>query len=230
MVPTRPKILIVENDFTIAENLYSYLEIQGYEPDAAYDGHAALTMLANGSFDAIILDIGLPGIDGYRVLQMIKKGPDGGLPVLMLTARAQLEDKLAAFTLGADDYLVKPFALAEVHARLQVMLRRGKPSTGVTMLAFAGIVYDIPAQTVAVHGRAVHLTKKSRIILELLLGTPNVLVSRQSLQQALWPDDPPSDEAVRSQLHLLRKALQETGFDGIETVHGLGWKIVEPSV
>lgn len=228
-VKAKPKVLIVENDFTIAENLYSYLEIKGFSPDAAYDGHAALGLLESGDFDAVILDIGLPGMDGYRVLQAIRKGRHAALPVLMLTARAQLEDKLAAFTLGADDYLVKPFAMAELEARLQVMLRRAPDAAAGTVLAFAGVVYDTSSQTITVHGQEVHLGRKSRVILELLLRTPQALVSRSKLQQALWSDDPPSEDALRSQLHLLRRALLEAGFDGIETVHGQGWKIVGQS-
>lgn len=117
MVRARSKVLIVENDYTIAENLYSYLEIKGYEPDAAYDGHAALAMLASGGFDAVILDIGLPGVEA-------------------------------------------------------------------AVLAFAGIVYDIPSQVVSVHGQAVHLPRKSRTILELLLSTPRVLAPRNTVLQS----------------------------------------------
>lgn len=227
MVQAPYKVLIVENDFTIAENLYSYLEIKGFAPDAAYDGHAALGLLESGDFDAVILDIGLPGMDGYRVLQAIRKGRHAGLPVLMLTARALLEDKLAAFTLGADDYLVKPFAMAELEARLLVMLRRASSTAAPVTLAFSGIVYDISSQAVTVRGRPVHLARKSRVILELLMRTPLALVPRNKLEQALWPEGPPSEDALRSQLHLLRKALLEAGFDGVETVHGLGWKIIE---
>ncbi|HWK72511.1 MAG TPA: response regulator transcription factor [Burkholderiaceae bacterium] len=224
----KPRVLLVENDFTVAQNLYGYLELKGFAPDAAYDGHGALGLLEAGEFDAVILDIGLPGLDGYGVLQAIRRGRHAGLPVLMLTARGQLEDKLAAFELGADDYLVKPFALAEVEARLRVMLRHASGAHREAVPAFAGIAYDADTQSLRVHGKAVRLTRKSLIILELLLRHAGALVPRRRLEQALWPDEPPSDEALRSQMHLLRKALQEAGYDGIETVHGQGWKLNDP--
>lgn len=228
MIAPKPRVLLVENDFTVAQNLYGYLELKGFAPDAAYDGHGALGLLEAGEFDAVILDIGLPGLDGYGVLQAIRRGRHAGLPVLMLTARGQLEDKLAAFELGADDYLVKPFALAEVEARLRVMLRHASGVHREVVPAFAGIAYDADTHSLRVHGKAVRLTRKSLIILELLLRHAGALVPRRRLEQALWPDEPPSDEALRSQMHLLRKALQEAGYDGIETVHGQGWKLNDP--
>ncbi len=225
MVLAQPRILIVEDDLTIAGNLYRYLEIKGFVPDAAYDGHAALGLLDAHEFDAVILDIGLPGKDGYNVLETIRAGRQPRLPVLMLTARSQLEDKLAAFSLGADDYLIKPFALAEVEARLRVMLRHAEGGSGVSVLELPGLAYDVSRQAVTVHGQALRLTRKSLVILELLLRQSGGLVSRRRLEAALWPDGPPSDEALRSQVHLLRKALQDAGFNGIETVHGQGWKL-----
>ncbi len=228
MMALKPRVLLVENDFTVAQNLYGYLELKGFAPDAAYDGHAALGLLETGEFDAVILDIGLPGLDGYGVLQAIRKSRHADLPVLMLTARGQLEDKLGAFELGADDYLVKPFALAEVEARLRVMLRHASGGYQELIPEFAGIAYDAATQSVRVRGKAVHLTRKSLLILELLLRHAGRLVPRRRLEQALWPDEPPSDEALRSQMHLLRKALQEAGYDGIETVHGQGWKLNDP--
>lgn len=228
MTAHKPRVLLVENDITVAQNLYGYLELKGFAPDAAYDGHGALGLLEAGEFDAVILDIGLPGMDGYGVLQAIRKSRHAGLPVLMLTARGQLEDKLGAFELGADDYLVKPFALAEVEARLRVMLRHASGGHPESVPEFAGIVFDAAAQSVRVHGKPLRLTRKSLLILELLLRHAGMLVPRRRLEQALWPDEPPSDEALRSQMHLLRKALQEAGYDGIETVHGQGWKLNDP--
>src|SRR3546814_3141681 len=164
MTVLKPRVLLVENDFTVAQNLYSYLEIKGFVPDAAYDGHAALGLLESGEFDAVVLDNGLPGLDGYAVLRAIRKGRHGALPVLMLTARGQLEDKLSAFELGADDYLVKPFALAEIEARLRVMLRHasGRFLPTARELTFAGIAYDAASQSVLVHGQPVRLTQIGR--------------------------------------------------------------------
>ena len=121
-----PRILIVEDDPTLAENLYGYLERQGMAPDAAYDGHGALALLRGSAFDAVVLDLGLPGLGGLDVLRAMRRESALWRPVLVLTARERLEDKLLAFELGAEDYLVKPFSLAEVAARLRVLIRRGR--------------------------------------------------------------------------------------------------------
>lgn len=219
------RILIVEDEPTISENLYTYLERIGFQPDAAYDGGSALCLLQDHQFDAVILDIGLPGRDGYQVLQTLRRERRSNLPVLMLTARSQLDDKLAAFGLGADDYLVKPFALPEVEARLRVMLRRRNEAWQDNRLVFENLVYDPASESVTVSGSAVHLTRKSRAILKCLLLRAGSVVSRQTLELTVWPDDPPTGELLRSQIHLLRKALLDAGFTGVETVHGQGWRL-----
>lgn len=225
MLPSPCRILIVEDDPTISENLYTYLERSGFEPDAAYDGGSALGLLQSQPFDAVILDLGLPGRDGHQVLQTLRHEYHSRVPVLVLTARSQLDDKLAAFGLGADDYLVKPFALPEVRARLDALLRRSNNVWQDDSLVFENLAYDPRSERVTVAGRAVHLTRKSRSILKCLLLRKGSVVTRQVLEQAVWPDAPPTAELLRSQIHLLRKALQEAGFDGLETVHGQGWRL-----
>lgn len=227
MAAAPARILIVENDFTIAENLYAYLELKGFLPDAAYDGHAALALLEGHDFDAMVLDIGLSGMDGYAVLQTIRQRRHA-IPVLMLTARSQLEDKLTAFSLGAQDYLVKPFALEELEARLRVLLSRASAASGGDVLEFEGLTFDTRGAAVTLNGQPLHLTRKSRAALEVLMRHPASLVSRDMMERALWTDGSPSAEALRSQIHLLRKALLQQGFDGLRTVPGLGWKLVAP--
>lgn len=224
------RILIVENDMTIAENLYTYLEMKGFEPDAAYDGHGAISLLEQGGIDAMILDLGLPRLDGYGVLQVMRKRERLALPVLVLTARNQLESKLTAFDLGADDYLVKPFALAEVEARLRVLLRRGQglePSYGV--LRWNCLEYDLDTALVKVDGQLLHLSFKTRQILEALMRRPGAVLSRKALEKIVWPEGPPSAEALRSQIHLLRRALSDSGAGAIDTLPGLGWRLAVPN-
>lgn len=224
------RILIVENDMTIAENLYTYLEMKGFEPDAAYDGHGAISLLEQGGIDAMILDLGLPRLDGYGVLQVMRKRERLALPVLVLTARNQLESKLTAFDLGADDYLVKPFALAEVEARLRVLLRRGQslePSYGV--LRWNCLEYDLDTALVKVDGQLLHLSFKTRQILEALMRRPGAVLSRKALEKIVWPEGPPSAEALRSQIHLLRRALSDSGAGEIDTLPGLGWRLAVPN-
>lgn len=221
------RVLIVEDDSTIAGNLYSYLETRGFVPDAAYDGRTALAMLASQHFDAVILDVGLPGMDGYAVLRALRTEHMLPVPVLMLTARDELDDKLAGFSHGADDYLTKPFALAEVEARLHALIQRASGSVATPVRRFGTLSYDRRTRLVEVDGKPVHLTRKSCMIMDALLRDPGRVVSRAELETMLWGSEPPSSDALRSQVHLLRRALADAGFDGIETVHGTGWRLVE---
>jgi DNA-binding response OmpR family regulator len=196
-------------------------------PDAVYDGRAALAMLASQHFDAVILDIGLPGMDGYSVMRALRTDQMSAVPVLMLTARDELEDKLAGFSHGADDYLTKPFALAEVEARLHALIHRASGVVGTPVRSCGPLSYDSRANLVSVNGKPVHLTRKSCMILDVLLRNPGRVVRRTELESLLWGSEPPSSDALRSQVHLLRKALSDAGFDGIETVHGTGWRLAE---
>jgi DNA-binding response OmpR family regulator len=220
------RVLIVEDDATIAANLYSFLEARGFVPDAAYDGRAALSMLTSQHFHAVILDVGLPGMDGYSVLRALRTEHMLAVPVLMLTARDELEDKLAGFSHGADDYLTKPFALAEVGARLHALIQRASGAVGTPVRRWGPLSYDSRTRVVCVNGTPLHLTRKSCMIVDALLRDPGRVVPRAELESLLWGSEPPSSDALRSQMHLLRKALADAGFDGIETVHGTGWRLV----
>lgn len=222
------RVLIVEDDLTIAGNLYTYLEARGFVPDAAYEGHSALALLAEQPFDAVVLDVGLPGMDGYGVLHALRTQQCSSVPVLMLTARDALEDKLTGFSHGADDYLTKPFALAEVEARLIALIQRARGGVANAVRRFGPLQLDTRTRVVTVHGRPVHLARKSVTMVEILLRDPGRVVPRAELEAALWDDEPPSPYALRSQMHLLRRALAEAGFDGIETVHGTGWRLTQP--
>ncbi|HEY9281067.1 MAG TPA: response regulator transcription factor [Eoetvoesiella sp.] len=232
-IQARQSVLIVEDDPALAENLFSILEAEGFAPDAAHDARSAIYRLEHDHFDVLILDIGLPGMDGYQVLTHIRDVLGLAIPVLILTARNSIEDKITGFSRGADDYLTKPFALVEVVMRLQALLRRGiRPAKPATTLRCGKLEYDVPMRKVTIQGLAPKLTRKCLQILEILMRNPDVVISRTVLEDHLWQGEPPSSDALRSQIHLLRKALGELGFDGIETVHGLGWKInnaAEPS-
>ncbi len=222
------RVLIVEDDSIIAGNLYTFLEARGFLPDAAYSGPAALKRLGEQRFDAVILDIGLPGMDGNAVLHTLRTELRQAVPVLVLTARDSLEDKLAGFSHGADDYLTKPFALLEVEARLLALIQRARGNTVNTLREFGTLRYDTRSRELSVGGVPVHLTRKAAVIMEVLLRDPGRVVSREELESALWGGEPPSSDALRSQVHLLRRALADAGFDGIQTMHGTGWRLVLP--
>ena len=223
---TRPRILIAEDDWQIAANLHTYLELQRFEVDVVYSGRAALHRCSVERFDLILLDIGLPGLDGLSFLQQLRGELRASTPVLVISARSDLADKLAGFERGADDYLTKPFALAEVGARVRALLNRCAGSVVDPVLRFAALELDRASGEVRVGGALVHLTPKAAQLLELLLHKPGQLLRRQAAEAALWPDTTPQPDALRSQIHALRKALAEHGFDGIETVHGVGLRLV----
>lgn len=222
----KPSLLIVEDDATIAGNLFSFFEHRGFVVDAAYDGRTAMHRLATTTFDAVVLDVGLPGIDGLTVLHGLRNTLGLATPVLLLTARDDIADKLAGFDHGADDYVTKPFVLVELEARVRALLARASGRVSTPLRRFGRLVIDGRRHEVRVGERLVRLTPKGWSILEALLRDPGRVVSRAELETAAWDDDPPDTDALRGQVHLLRKALAEAGFDGVRTVHGIGWQLV----
>lgn len=221
-------VLVIEDELAIAENLSLALDSEGFIVDLARDAKSALQALNHQPYDLILLDIGLPGMDGYRVLKHVREELRQSTPVLMLTARSTLEDKRRGFAGGADDYLIKPFALEEMLMRSKALMRRSKQlSDTAFVLDFGPLRYAVANQHVTVHGKEVKLSRKNLMILELLMRYAGRIVPRQKLEDYLWQGEPPSAEALRSQLHLLRKALSAYGYDGITTVHGIGWRLIQ---
>lgn len=221
-------VLIVEDELAIAENLLLALESEGFIADITRDAKSALEKLAQDPVDLVLLDIGLPGMDGHHLLRQMRQSMQLSTPVLMLTARATLDDKLQGFSMGADDYLTKPFALEEVLVRAKALIRRSKQLSDTTfVLRYGPLSYMVAQQHVTIDGQEIKLSRKSLMILELLMRYAGRIVPRKRLEDYLWQGEPPSAEALRSQLHLLRKALNNQGYDGIETVHNIGWRLVQ---
>jgi len=216
---------VVEDEQTIAANLVEYLESQGHAVDLAYDGQAALARVKSATYDAIVLDLGLPRLDGRQVLEQIRRTLGIATPVLVLTARDALSSKLDTFASGADDYLVKPFALAEVQTRILALHRRASGAVVADQLRAGELVLDRRTHEVRVAGNAVRVMPRGVRILEALLRDPGRVVPRGELEAALWPGDAPETDALRGQVHLLRRALSRAGFKGLETVHGVGYRL-----
>ena len=222
------RLLIVEDDYPIATNLFTYFERKGFDVEVVYSGLAALHRCSVERFDLVMLDLGLPGIDGLSFLQRLRSELRVATPVLVLSARSDLSDKLAGFEQGADDYLTKPFALAEVEARVRALLNRSRGEAFVDPVRrFGALVFDTAELQASVAGVPVRLTPKAAQLLDLFMRRPNQLVRRNEIEQALWGNEAPQADALRSQVHALRKALADAGFNGIETVHGIGYRIVE---
>ena len=223
------RILIVEDNIDIAENIGDYLEIQGHVMDFAMDGIGGLHLALTEDYDAIVLDIMLPGMDGLKFCRKLREEAEKQTPVLMLTARDTLSDKLEGFDAGADDYLVKPFELEELSARLQALVRR-TDYTKKKFLRVSDLEIDLGAMQVQRAGRPVELNRVCLKILTLLMqASPNV-VSRKEIEQALWSDMPPESDALRSHIYTLRRAIDKPFKRHlIQTIHGVGYKLVDPN-
>jgi DNA-binding response OmpR family regulator len=221
------RILIIEDDRSIATNLYDFLTARGHSVDAAADGVTGLHLAVTDPFDAIVLDIGLPGMDGLKLCDKLRREAQVETPVLMLTARDTLQDKLHGFDSGADDYLVKPFALKEVEARLNALHKRSIKRVTAKMLVAGDVTLDTRTLSIRFSGEEVKLPPKCIRILELLMSEPERVFSRAELEHAVWGDAQETSDTLRSHMHLLRRALVDAGhYDPIETVHGLGYRLL----
>jgi DNA-binding response OmpR family regulator len=175
-----------------------------------------------------VLDIGLPGMDGMRLCQKLRDEAHIDTPVLMLTARDTLSDKLKGFETGADDYLVKPFALKELEARLTALHKRSSGRVTDKVLAAGDLTLDPRSLIVRFSGADVKLPPKCIRLLEVLIAQPGRVFSRAELEQTVWGDMQETSDTLRSHMHILRRALIEAGgYDPVETVHGLGYRLLE---
>jgi DNA-binding response OmpR family regulator len=220
-------ILIIEDDRSIAANLYDFLTARGHVVDAAADGVTGLHLAVTHRFDAIVLDIGLPGMDGNKVCSKLRSDAQIATPVLMLTARDTLRDKLAAFEHGADDYVVKPFALKEVEARLIALHKRSSGRITAKVLSAGDLTLDPRTLAIAFAGGEVKLPPKCIRLLEVMMREPGRVFSRAELEHAVWGDAQETSDTLRSHMHVLRRVLVEAGgYDPVETVHGLGYRLL----
>lgn len=217
------RILVVEDDLDLSANLAEHLEGEGHDIDFAYDGPMALSLAEQNDYDIILLDLGLPRIDGVNVVRTLRRA-GCAMPVLAITARDSIGDKAAAFGEGVDDYLVKPFELRELSLRIDALRRRGNQTLASTILR----VNDLTLETETGHcrreGVTIRLNPSQTTILKLLmLAAPN-LVSREELNDALWQGEPPSRDALRMHVFELRALLDKPFAHAlIHTVRGRGY-------
>jgi DNA-binding response OmpR family regulator len=220
-------ILIIEDDPAIATNLYDFLEARGHRVDAAGNGISGLHLAVTQKFDGILLDLGLPGIDGVSLCRKLRKEANIDTPVLIVTARDTLDDKLKGFDCGADDYLVKPFALKEVEARLVAMHNRHGGKVTSRVLETGDLSFDPKTLFIQFAGANVKLPPKGIRLLAVMMSEPGRVFSRRELESEVWGDVQGSSDTLRSHMHELRRALSRAGgYDPIETVHGFGYRLV----
>jgi DNA-binding response OmpR family regulator len=222
------RVLIIEDNPDIAANLGDYLEDHGHTVDFAGDGITGLHLAVVNDFDAIVLDLALPGMDGLEVCRKLRSDAGKDTPVLMLTARDRLQDKLAGFDTGADDYLVKPFELQEVQARLKVLASRGRRRSP-RELKVGDLVYNLDTLNVKRGDKEIYLNPIGLKLLHCLMeASPNV-VTRADLELEVWGEEMPDSDSLRVHIHSLRGAIDKPfGSNMIQTRHGIGYRLVDP--
>jgi DNA-binding response OmpR family regulator len=218
------QILVVEDDADLRLTLRQALTAAGYAVDTAADGQAALAAVSGRSYALMVLDLGLPQVDGLDVLRRLRAG-DNSLPVLVLTARDGLEHRVLGLKLGADDYLAKPFELEELEARAAALIRR---ASGGQQALINGPLHVYPGQRVQMRGVPFALPKRELDVLAALMQRPGHVVQKARLAAALGNDrnGGVGDNAVEVYVHRLRRKLESEGFV-IRTVHGIGY-VLEP--
>jgi len=203
------EILLIEDHRDIAEMVSDHLESEGFVIDYADNGLLGFKLGANNDYDAIILDLMLPGLDGVKLCERFRREERINSPILMLTARDTLEDKLSGFEAGADDYLIKPFELEELTARLKALIRRGSRNSPDGNLVVGDLILCTETEVVTRQGMELVLTPIGKKILAVLMAeSPNV-VSRKRLEKEIWGDMPPDSDALRSHLYNLRKIVDK---------------------
>lgn len=223
------RVLIIEDNRDLAANMFDYLEVKGHVVDAAGDGVTGLHLAQTNQYDAIVLDLMLPGMDGITLCRKLREESGKNTPVLMITARDSLEDKITGLEAGADDYLVKPVELREVELRLRVLLRRGVESRLKQRLVVEDLTLNPFACTVRRGGEVIELPPIPYKILEVLMArSPNV-VSREEVEHAVWGDARPDSDSLRAHLHLLRNLIDKPYERKLlRTLRGFGYQLVSP--
>ena len=222
------RILVVEDNVDIAENIGDYLEAQGHIMDFAMDGIGGLHLAITQEYDVLILDIMLPGMDGITLCKKLREAGGKQTPVLMLTARDTLSNKLEGFKAGADDYLIKPFALQELEARIKALTKRVE-IVEKSVQHVADLELDTGSMKVSRAGKPIDLNRACLKILQMLMQAyPNV-VPRNEIEDTLWGDMPPGSDSLRSHIYILRRAIDKPFEQALlETVHGVGYRLVDP--
>lgn len=219
------KLLIVEDDDRIREILVKYMKNENFEIDEAPDGRNAMKLLDDNKYDLVVLDVMLPDIDGWSILKHIRE-KDSEMPVIMLTARSEEEDRLFGFELGADDYVTKPFSAKELVARVKVQLKKSRRSVLDSMVVLGNIKINTEYRQVYINDKAVELTPIEYSLLQYFADNLNIALTRDQILNSVWGYDYFGEErTVDTHVKRLRKKLLDEG-DKIKTVRGHGYRMV----
>jgi DNA-binding response OmpR family regulator len=226
--PTQLRILLIEDQRSMAENIWEFLELRGQVMDHAADGQTGLQLALDNTYDVIVLDLGLPRLDGIEVCRRYRL-QGGETPILMLTARDRLEDKLLGFEAGADDYLTKPFELRELAVRIEVLHKRQQRQSPA-ILHIGDLVLDVAGRSATRQGQSLNLSPAGYRLLETLMRKSPHVALYAELAQALWGDAEYDPARLHTHISLLRAAVDRAYEQPlILTVHGFGYRIVQPA-
>ena len=228
LMPDPLRVLVVEDDPVIGTNLRDFLAAAGHQVVLTEDGETGYQRAAAECFDVIVLDRMLPRLAGIDVCRRLRQEAAVTTPVLMLTARDTLEEKLEGFACGADDYVTKPFALREIGARVQALVKRRALAEVPAQAArtIGHLRYDSQSRQVQFRGNAVRLAPKLLALLDALFAKPGSIVSREELEQRVWGAAQANGDSLRTHMHVLRRSLIAAGrYDPVETVHGFGYRL-----
>jgi two-component system response regulator MprA len=223
------RVLVVDDDPDVREAVATALELEGHRVTIATDGLAALKRLAQAEFDAVVLDVLMPNLDGFEVCRRLRASGNR-TPILFLTARDSEQDTIHGLDLGADDYLVKPFGLGELLARLRALLRRMRPVGDDAPLWFAGLSLDPQTREASRGERRLELTRTEHALLELFLRNPRQLLTRELIMERVWNYDfGPTSNPLEVYISYLRRKTEAGGEPRlIHTVRGVGYSLREP--
>lgn len=227
------RVLIIEDNCDLASNLFDFLEAKGHVVDAAADGISGMHLALVNQYDAIVLDLMLPGMDGITLCRKLREEGGKSTPILMITARDLLDDKILGLEAGADDYLVKPAELREVELRLRVLLRRGGDCTGKfrKMMVVEDLSLDPSTCTVRRGNKTVELPPIPYKMLEVLMARSPQVVSREDIEHAIWGEVRPASDSLRAHVHLLRDVIDKPYERKLlRTLRGFGYQLVSPDV
>ena len=221
-------ILLVEDNRQIAEAVGEFLERRGYSVDYAADGASGLHLAVTGSYDVIVLDLMLPGLDGLELCRKLRKDAKKATPVLMLTARDTLEDKLVGLEAGADDYLVKPFEVRELEARLRALIRRDRRQVSSELLTVGDMTLDTATLRLVRGGQELTVSPIGLKLLAILMRESPRVVSRRDIEREIWGDMLPDSDTLRSHLYNLRRVIDKPfARPLLHTIHSAGYRLAD---
>lgn len=221
-------ILLVEDNRGISEMVGEFLERRGYSVDYAADGPTGLHLAVSNSYDVVVLDLMLPGIDGFEVCRRLRNESKKSTPVLMLTARDTLEDKLLGLDAGADDYLVKPFEVRELEARVRALIRRDRRQVSAEVLTVGDMVLDTATLRLTRGGQELLVSPIGLKLLTILMRESPRVVSRRDIEREVWGDLLPDSDTLRSHLYNLRKIIDKPFQKSLlHTIHSAGYRVVD---